>query len=214
MLWSFSRDGGVPGYKLWSSVNKFTGTPINAGEHRYSSKWRKGTLSMVQGLVCVGIEPVRFAHGSRRLEPMHLQHSNLLSEQDATAYTCLWARNVRCKDSMVLCHGSLQLVQSTAARCCGHKANTSEWLPGAVWAMVTLAFILALPLLNSTVAFSAVISISTVGLYISCEPHATKLKEPVYPTNKPIISTGSPWSGSTAACAVCAMHQLEEGRYA
>jgi len=35
--------------------------------------------------------------------------------------------------------------------------------------MVTLAFILALPLLNSTVAFSAVISISTVGLYISCE---------------------------------------------
>ena len=42
-------------------------------------------------------------------------------------------------------------------------------VPGAVWAMVTLAFILALPLLNSTVAFSAVISISTVGLYISCE---------------------------------------------
>lgn len=38
--------------------------------------------------------------------------------------------------------------------------------------MVTLAFILALPLLNSTVAFSAVISISTVGLYISCEPSA------------------------------------------
>lgn len=66
MLWSFSRDGGVPGYKIWSSVNKYTGTPINA-----------------------------------------------------------------------------------------------------VWAMVTLAFILALPLLNSTVAFSAVISISTVGLYIS-----------------------------------------------
>ena len=31
MLWSFSRDGGVPGYKLWSSVNKYTGTPINAG---------------------------------------------------------------------------------------------------------------------------------------------------------------------------------------
>ena len=42
----------------------------------------------------------------------------------------------------------------------------------AVWAMVILAFILALPLLNSTVAFSAVISISTVGLYISCEPSA------------------------------------------
>ena len=38
MLWSFSRDGGVPGYKLWSSVNKFTGTPINAGEHQYCSQ--------------------------------------------------------------------------------------------------------------------------------------------------------------------------------
>ena len=42
-----------------------------------------------------------------------------------------------------------------------------------MWAMVTLAFILALPLLNSTVAFSAVISISTVGLYISCKHFAT-----------------------------------------
>ena len=34
--------------------------------------------------------------------------------------------------------------------------------------MVTFAFILGLPMLNSTVAFSAVVSISTIGLYISC----------------------------------------------
>jgi hypothetical protein len=31
-------------------------------------------------------------------------------------------------------------------------------------------FILGLPMLNSTVAFGAVISISTIGLYISCAP--------------------------------------------
>ena len=54
-------------------------------------------------------------------------------------------------------------------------------MPGVVWTMVTLAFILALPLLNSTVAFSAVISISTVGLYISCEPHAMTYLEPLPP---------------------------------
>ncbi|KAK9918140.1 hypothetical protein WJX75_001594 [Coccomyxa subellipsoidea] len=66
MLWSFSRDRGVPGHRLWSSVNRLTGTPINA-----------------------------------------------------------------------------------------------------VWAMVIFAFILGLPMLNSTVAFSAVVSISTIGLYIS-----------------------------------------------
>jgi hypothetical protein len=35
--------------------------------------------------------------------------------------------------------------------------------------MVVLAFILGLPMLNSTVAFGAVVSISTIGLYISCE---------------------------------------------
>ena len=34
----------------------------------------------------------------------------------------------------------------------------------------TLAFILGLPMLSSNTAFSAVISISTIGLYISCEP--------------------------------------------
>ena len=30
MLWSFSRDGAVPGWRLWSSVNPITKTPINA----------------------------------------------------------------------------------------------------------------------------------------------------------------------------------------
>ena len=69
MLWSFSRDGALPGYKLWSSVNPWTKTPVNA-----------------------------------------------------------------------------------------------------VLFMVTLAFILGLPMLSSTIAFSAVVSISVIGLYISCEP--------------------------------------------
>lgn len=40
----------------------------------------------------------------------------------------------------------------------------------AVVFMVTLAWLLGLPMLKSTVAFGAVISISTIGLYISCEP--------------------------------------------
>ena len=69
MLWSFSRDGALPGYKLWSSVNPWTKTPVNA-----------------------------------------------------------------------------------------------------VLFMVTLAFILGLPMLSSTIAFQAVVSISVIGLYISCEP--------------------------------------------
>ena len=33
---------------------------------------------------------------------------------------------------------------------------------------VTLAFILGLPMIHSVTAFSAVVSISTIGLYISC----------------------------------------------
>lgn len=37
----------------------------------------------------------------------------------------------------------------------------------AVWFMVTFAFLLGLPMLKSAVAFSAVVSISTIGLYIS-----------------------------------------------
>ena len=77
MLWSFSRDGALPGYKLWSSVNPWTKTPVNA-----------------------------------------------------------------------------------------------------VMFMVTLAFILGLPMLSSNTAFSAVISISTIGLYISCAPSARALFAP------------------------------------
>ncbi len=68
MLWSFSRDGAVPGWQLWSAVNPLTKTPINA-----------------------------------------------------------------------------------------------------VLFMCTLAFILGLPMLNSTAAFFAVTSISVIGLYISCK---------------------------------------------
>lgn len=30
MLWSFSRDGGVPFHRLWSAINKTSGTPILA----------------------------------------------------------------------------------------------------------------------------------------------------------------------------------------
>ena len=30
MLWSFARDGGVPFHKVWSTVNRFTGTPVNS----------------------------------------------------------------------------------------------------------------------------------------------------------------------------------------
>ena len=67
MLWAFSRDGGIPFHRLWSAINKTSGTPILA-----------------------------------------------------------------------------------------------------VWAMVTFAFLLGLPMLHSTAAFQAVTSISTIGLYISC----------------------------------------------
>ncbi|CAK0783725.1 hypothetical protein CVIRNUC_006924 [Coccomyxa viridis] len=66
MLWSFSRDGGIPFHRLWSAINRTSGTPILA-----------------------------------------------------------------------------------------------------VWAMVTFAFLLGLPMLHSTAAFQAVTSISTIGLYIS-----------------------------------------------
>ena len=51
------------------------------------------------------------------------------------------------------------------------KVNAITGTPiNAMLLMVCLAFILGLPMLNSTVAFGAVISISTIGLYISCEP--------------------------------------------
>ena len=72
MLWSFSRDGGIPFHRLWSAINPTSGTPILA-----------------------------------------------------------------------------------------------------VWAMVTFAFLLGLPMLHSTAAFQAVTSISTIGLYISCKSRST-----------------------------------------
>jgi amino acid transporter len=68
MLWSFSRDGGVPLYKVWAAVNRRTRTPTNA-----------------------------------------------------------------------------------------------------VWAMTALAFLLGLPMLYSLAAFQAIGSISSVGLWLSCE---------------------------------------------
>lgn len=46
----------------------------------------------------------------------------------------------------------------------------------AVWLACTLSFLLALPSLGSSVAFSAATSIATIGLYISygatLSPHA------------------------------------------
>ena len=68
MLWSFSRDGGVPLYRVWAAVNRRTRTPTNA-----------------------------------------------------------------------------------------------------VWAMTALAFLLGLPMLHSLAAFQAIGSISSVGLWFSCE---------------------------------------------
>ena len=41
MLWSFSRDGGMPFSFLWSKVNKFFGIPVNA----------------VSSLACLGLSP-------------------------------------------------------------------------------------------------------------------------------------------------------------
>ena len=81
MLWSFSRDGGIPFHRLWSAINRTSGTPILA-----------------------------------------------------------------------------------------------------VWAMVTFAFLLGLPMLHSTAAFQAVTSISTIGLYISCErsPLPSKSRTSMY----------------------------------
>ena len=48
------------------------------------------------------------------------------------------------------------------------RVNTRFGVPvNAVWFMVVFAFLLGLPMLKSYVAFSAVVSISTIGLYIS-----------------------------------------------
>ena len=39
----------------------------------------------------------------------------------------------------------------------------------AVWAMAALAFLLGLPMLYSLSVFNALVSISSIGLYVSCE---------------------------------------------
>lgn len=40
----------------------------------------------------------------------------------------------------------------------------------AVWAMTALAFLLGIPMLWSPTAFNAIGSITSLGLYLSCEP--------------------------------------------
>jgi amino acid transporter len=40
----------------------------------------------------------------------------------------------------------------------------------AVWAMTALAFVMGLPMLWSDTAFQAIGSMSSMGLFISCEP--------------------------------------------
>ncbi len=48
--------------------------------------------------------------------------------------------------------------------------NTYTETPvNAVWAMAALAFLLGLPMLYSLSVFNALVSISSIGLYVSCE---------------------------------------------
>ena len=94
MLWSFSRDGGIPFHRLWSAINRTSGTPILA-----------------------------------------------------------------------------------------------------VWAMVTFAFLLGLPMLHSTAAFQAVTSISTIGLYISCEGSPLPSKSCTFEHSVLVLGIQSPCMG-------------------
>jgi hypothetical protein len=43
MLWSFSRDGGVPLHRVWAAVNYRTRTPVNA-------TWAMSALAFLLGL--------------------------------------------------------------------------------------------------------------------------------------------------------------------
>ncbi len=43
MLWSFSRDGGVPSYRVWAALNHRTKTPIN-------STWAMTALAFLLGI--------------------------------------------------------------------------------------------------------------------------------------------------------------------
>ena len=53
-------------------------------------------------------------------------------------------------------------VWSAVSNCTGTPVS-------AVWAMSALAFLLGLPMLYSLEVFQALISVSSVGLYTSCE---------------------------------------------
>lgn len=53
-------------------------------------------------------------------------------------------------------------VWSAVSKCTGTPVS-------AVWAMSALAFLLGLPMLYSLEVFQALISVSSVGLYTSCE---------------------------------------------
>lgn len=43
MLWSFSRDGGVPLYRVWAAINYRTRTPVNA-------TWAMTSMAFLLGL--------------------------------------------------------------------------------------------------------------------------------------------------------------------
>ena len=43
MLWAFSRDGGVPLYRVWGAINEHLHTPLNA-------TWAMTTLAFLLGL--------------------------------------------------------------------------------------------------------------------------------------------------------------------
>ena len=57
MLWSFSRDGGVPLYRVWSAINKRTGTPLNA-------TWAMTAMGFLLGLPMLFSSTAFLAMGS------------------------------------------------------------------------------------------------------------------------------------------------------
>lgn len=74
---------------------------------------------------------------------------------------CIW--RVRMLWSFARDHGGpLHGVWSTLNPLTGTPVN-------AVWAMAALAFLLGLPILLSLSVFGALLSISSIGLYVSCE---------------------------------------------
>ena len=80
----------------------------------------------------------------------------------------------------------------------------------AVWAMAALAFLLGLPLLYSTSVFSAIASISSVGLYLSCEcaaiPQVPSWQWPVF--GKPcdlMLGQQQPMADCTVGDSACCL---------